>query len=141
MQGRGPGYLVRNFRKDIRGRSIKGQTSYHAYGIADLECRFEHKIWHKIMSTLKTSERFRSVVRCNIVMKYRRRHTEINVSPLMGKKCYYANDIRAHSTTAWNFGGKVLISGFALTTPKICVRPSTFKTMNQVKSSTKSCFK
>ena len=128
MQEKGPGYLVR-FRKSYRSRSVKRQTSYHAYRIADLECRFKHKIWHEIMNTLKTSERFRSVVRCNIVMKYRRGHTEVNVSRIMGEKevSYNADDIRAHSTTAWKFGGRLLISGVALTIPKIWVRPSTLR--------------
>ena len=53
---------------------------------------------------------------------------------LWGEKCvsYDANDIRAHSTTAWKLGGRVLISGFALTIAKIAVSPSTFKIMNQL---------
>ena len=81
------------------------------------------------MNTFKTSERFRSIVRCNIVMKYGGGHTEVNVSRNMGIKevSYNADDIRAHSTTAWKFGGRLLISEFALTIPKIWVRPSTLR--------------
>ena len=61
---------------------------------------------------------------------------------LLGGKCasYDANDIRAHSTTAWKFGGNLLISGFALTIAKIWVRPSAL-IINQLKCSIRSCFK
>lgn len=55
------------------------------------------------MNTFKTGERFRGVVRCNIIIKYRRGQTEMNISLIMGKDMvsYDANDILAHSTTAW----------------------------------------